>query len=127
MLGKYLEVIGKKSAVDTLDKIKSSLPLEAVVVDENNNKKLVALNSIKIDDVIEIKAGDKVPVDGQIVNGEGFFDESTLTGESIPVYKKVGDFVYSGTINSNSLINYKVKKILKILLFHQLLRFLKIL
>ena len=110
LVGKYLEVIGKKSAVDTLDKIKSSLPLEAVVVDENNNKKLVALNSIKIDDVIEIKAGDKVPVDGQIVNGEGFFDESTLTGESIPVYKKVGDFVYSGTINSNSLINYKVTK-----------------
>ena len=110
LVGKYLEVIGKKSAVDTLDKIKSSLPLEAVVVDENNNKKLVALNSIKIDDVIEIKAGDKIPVDGQIVNGEGFFDESTLTGESIPVYKKVGDFVYSGTINSNSLINYKVTK-----------------
>ena len=110
LVGKYLEVIGKKSAVDTLDKIKSSLPLEAVVVDENNNKKLVALNSIKIDDVIEIKAGDKIPVDGQIVNGEGFFDESTLTGESIPVYKKVGDIVYSGTINSNSLINYKVTK-----------------
>lgn len=110
LVGKYLEVIGKKSAVDTLDKIKSSLPLEAVVVDENNNKKLVALNSIKIDDVIEIKAGDKVPVDGQIVYGEGFFDESTLTGESIPVYKKIGDIVYSGTINSNSLINFKVTK-----------------
>ena len=110
LVGKYLEVIGKKSAIDTLDKIKSSLPLEAVVVDENNNKKLVALNSIKIDDVIEIKAGDKVPVDGQIVYGEGFFDESTLTGESIPVYKKIGDIVYSGTINSNSLINFKVTK-----------------
>lgn len=110
LVGKYLEVIGKKSAIDTLDKIKSSLPLEAVVVDENNNKKLVALNSIKIDDVIEVKAGDKIPVDGQIVNGEGFFDESTLTGESIPVYKKVGDIVYSGTINSNSLINFKVTK-----------------
>lgn len=110
LVGKYLEVIGKKSAVDTLDKIKSSLPLEAVVVDENNNKKLVALNSIKIDDVIEIKAGDKIPVDGEIINGEGFFDESTLTGESIPVYKKIGDIVYSGTINSNSLINFKVTK-----------------
>ena len=110
LVGKYLEVIGKKSAVDTLDKIKSSLPLEAIVVDENNNKKLVALNSIKIDDVIEIKAGDKIPVDGEIIRGEGFFDESTLTGESIPVYKKIGDIVYSGTINSNSLINFKVTK-----------------
>jgi len=74
LVGKYLEVIGKKSAVDTLDKIKSSLPLEAVVI-ENDTKKVVALNSIKIDDVIEIKAGDKVPVDGIITKGEGFFDK----------------------------------------------------
>ena len=109
LVGKYLEVIGKKSAVDTLDKIKSSLPLEAVVI-QDDTKKVVALNSIKLDDVIEIKAGDKVPVDGIISKGEGFFDESTLTGESIPVYKKIGDSVFSGTINSNSLIEYKVTK-----------------
>lgn len=109
LVGKYLEVIGKKSAVDTLDKIKSSLPLEAVVI-ENNIKKVVALNSVKIDDVIEIKAGEKIPVDGKIIKGEGFFDESTLTGESLPIFKKIGDFVYSGTINSNSLIEYKVTK-----------------
>ena len=109
LVGKYLEVIGKKSAVDTLDKIKSTLPLEAVVI-ENNIKKVVALNSLKLGDIIEIKAGDKIPVDGKITKGEGFFDESTLTGESIPVYKKIGDFVFSGTINSNSLIEYEVTK-----------------
>lgn len=109
LVGKYLEVIGKKSAVDTLDKIKSTLPLEAVVI-ENNIKKVVALNSLKLADIIEIKAGDKIPVDGKITKGEGFFDESTLTGESIPVYKKVGDFVFSGTINSNALIEYEVTK-----------------
>ncbi|MDD2887483.1 MAG: heavy metal translocating P-type ATPase [Aliarcobacter sp.] len=109
LVGKYLEVIGKKSAVDTLDKIKSSLPLEAVVI-ENNIKKTVALNSIKLGDIIEIKAGEKVPVDGIITKGEGFFDESTLTGESIPVYKKIGDTVFSGTINSNALIEFEVTK-----------------
>jgi Cu+-exporting ATPase len=109
LVGKYLEVIGKKSAVDTLDKIKSSLPLEAVVI-EDNIKKVIALNSVKIGDIIEIKAGDKVPVDGKITKGEGFFDESTLTGESIPVYKKIGESVFSGTINSNSLIEYEVTK-----------------
>lgn len=109
LVGKYLEVIGKKSAVDTLDKIKSTLPLEAVVI-EDNIKKVVALNSLKLGDIIEIKAGDKIPVDGKITKGEGFFDESTLTGESIPVYKKIGDFVFSGTINSNALIEYEVTK-----------------
>jgi len=109
LVGKYLEVIGKKSAVDTLDKIKSSLPLEAVVVD-GENKKQVALNSINIGDIIEIKTGDKVPVDGVIVKGEGTFDEASLTGESVPIFKKVGDTVYSGTINSNNLIHFKVTK-----------------
>ncbi|MBU3016072.1 heavy metal translocating P-type ATPase [Poseidonibacter lekithochrous] len=109
LVGKYLEVIGKKSAVDTLDKIKSSLPLEAVVVD-GENKKQVALNSINIGDIIEIKTGDKVPVDGVIVKGEGTFDEASLTGESVPIFKKVGDTVYSGTINSNNLIHFEVTK-----------------
>ena len=109
LVGKYLEVIGKKSAVDTLDKIKSSLPLEAVVVTPEG-KKTVALNSINIDDIVELKAGEKVPVDGEIISGNGSFDESTLTGESLPVYKKTGDTIYSGTINSDSLIQYKVTK-----------------
>ncbi len=112
LVGKYLEVIGKKSAVDTLDKIKSSLPLEAVVVTKEG-KKTLALNSISIGDIVEIKAGEKVPVDGKILIGEGSFDESTLTGESIPVYKKRDDLVYSGTINMESLIQFEVTKSFK--------------
>ncbi|MDN5078741.1 heavy metal translocating P-type ATPase [Aliarcobacter butzleri] len=109
LVGKYLEVIGKKSAVDTLDKIKSTLPLEAVIIN-GNEKKVVALNSVNIGDIVEIKAGDKVPVDGKIISGNGSFDESTITGESIPVYKKVGDAVFSGTINLDSLIHFEVTK-----------------
>jgi P-type Cu+ transporter len=112
LVGKYLEVIGKKSAVDTLDKIKSSLPLEAVVVTKEG-KKVLALNSISIGDIVEIKAGEKVPVDGKILIGEGSFDESTLTGESMPVYKKIDDLVYSGTINMESLIQFEVTKSFK--------------
>ncbi|MDN5112410.1 heavy metal translocating P-type ATPase [Aliarcobacter butzleri] len=109
LVGKYLEVIGKKSAVDTLDKIKSTLPLEAVIIN-GNEKKVVALNSVNIGDIVEIKAGDKVPVDGKVISGNGSFDESTITGESIPVYKKVGDAVFSGTINVDSLIHFEVTK-----------------
>ena len=112
LVGKYLEVIGKKSAVDTLDKIKSSLPLEAVVVTKEG-KKTLALNSISIGDIVEIKAGEKVPVDGKILIGEGSFDESSLTGESMPVYKKRDELVYSGTINMDSLIQFEVTKSFK--------------
>ena len=106
LVGKYLEVIGKKSAVDTLDKIKSSLPLEAIVV-TNGIKKSVALNNINIGDIIEIKAGEKIPVDGEIIEGEASFDEASLTGESIPVFKKISDMIYSGTINTNGVILFK--------------------
>lgn len=109
LVGKYLEVIGKKSAVDTLDKIKSTLPLEATII-VGNEKKSISLNNINIGDIVEIKTGDKVPVDGKIVSGSASFDESSLTGESIPVFKKEGDIIYSGTINTNSLIQFEVTK-----------------
>ena len=112
LVGKYLEVIGKKSAVDTLDKIKSTIPLEATII-KNGIKKTIPLNSIKVGDIIEIKSGEKVCVDGVIISGEGSFDESSLTGESIPVYKQKGEDIYSGTINNDALIRYKASKTYK--------------
>lgn len=112
LVGKYLEVLGKKSASDTLDKIKGNLPLEAIVV-ENGVKKSLPLNSIKVGDIIELRAGEKVCIDGIITSGEGNFDESSLTGESLPIYKKKGQNVFSGTINSDSVIRYEASKTYK--------------
>ena len=112
LVGKYLEVIGKKSAVDTLDKIKGTLPLEATII-ENGIKKSLPLNSIKVGHIIELRAGEKVCIDGIITSGEGNFDESSLTGESVPIYKKQGQKVFSGTINSDSVIRYEVIKTYK--------------
>lgn len=109
LVGKYLEVIGKKSAVDTLDKIKSTIPLEAVVI-KDGKRETISLNSINIGDIVEIKPGDKVPVDGVIKKGSASFDESSLTGESIPMYKKQGDILYSGTINTDSVVEFEVIK-----------------
>ena len=109
LVGKYLEVLGKKSAVDTLDKIKSTIPLEATIV-ENGVKKTLALNNINVGDIVEIRSGEKVCIDGRIISGEGSFDESSLTGESIPIYKQKNDLLYSGTINNDSLIRYEVTK-----------------
>ena len=112
LVGKYLEVIGKKSAVDTLDKIKSSIPLEATIV-KDGVKKAVALDNIELGDIVEIRSGEKVCIDGKIISGEGSFDESSLTGESLPIYKKEGDTIYSGTINNDSLIRYETTKTYK--------------
>ncbi len=95
-----------------MDKIKSSIPLEATVVKEGV-KKAIALNSIEVGDIVEIRSGEKVCVDGKIISGEGTFDESSLTGESLPIFKKIGDNLYSGTINNDSLIRYEVTKTYK--------------
>ena len=109
LIGKYLEVIGKKSAIDTLDKIKSTLPLEAIVV-KDGKKETKALNLVEVGDLIELKIGEKVPVDGKIISGNASFDESSLTGESIPVYKKTGDNIFSGTVILDSTILFEVVK-----------------
>ncbi|MFY4783761.1 heavy metal translocating P-type ATPase, partial [Aliarcobacter butzleri] len=76
-------------------------PLVAVIIN-GNEKKVVALISVNIGDIVEINAGDKVPVDGKVISGNGSFDVSTITGVSVPVYKKDGDAVLSGTINLDS-------------------------
>jgi len=109
LVGKYLEVIGKKGAVDTMDKIKSTIPLEATII-VDGGKKVVAIDKIEVGDIIEVKSGEKASVDGQIISGESSFDESSISGESLPVSKKSGDKVYSGTINLNQVIRYKAIK-----------------
>ncbi len=109
LVGKYLEVIGKKGAVDTMDKIKSQIPLEATIIKEGG-KEVVSLDKIQVGDIIEVKNGEKASVDGEISSGESSFDESSLSGESLPVSKKPGDKIYSGTINVGSVIRYKAVK-----------------
>jgi len=109
LVGKYLEVIGKKGAVDTMDKIKSTIPLEATII-VDSGKKVVSLDKIEVGDIVEVKNGEKASVDGELISGETSFDESSISGESLPVSKKLGDKIYSGTINLNQVIRYKAVK-----------------
>ncbi|VAY86625.1 Lead, cadmium, zinc and mercury transporting ATPase; Copper-translocating P-type ATPase [hydrothermal vent metagenome] len=109
LIGKYLEVLGKKSATDTLDKIKSQLPTEATII-QNGVKKSISPEEIKVNDIIEIKAGEKVSVDGIIISGTSTFDESNISGESIPVVKTIDNTIISGTINLDSVVRIRVSK-----------------
>ena len=109
LVGKYLEVLGKKSAVDTMDKIKSQVPLEATIV-VNGVKKVVALDEILVGDTIEVKNGEKASVDGKSIVDLATYDESSLSGESLPVEKREGDTIYSGTINSGMVMRYEATK-----------------
>ncbi len=108
-IGKYLEVLSKKSAVDSMDSILGSIPTEVLVV-LGNEKTLVPVEEIKEGDIIEIKPGDKIVIDGVIISGEGNFDLSSLTGESEPVHKKEGEEIISGSVGLDSVIRYRATK-----------------
>ncbi len=109
LVGKYLEVLSKKQAVDTLDSLLGTAPTEVTVV-IGDEKSLVSVENVKVGDIIEIKPGEKVAIDGVIVYGSASFDESSLTGESEPVFKKEGDEVLSGSICLDSVVRYKATK-----------------
>ena len=110
LVGKYLEVIGKKNAVDTMDKIRSQVPLEATIV-KDGVKKVVPIDTIEVGDIVEVKIGEKATVDGVLIGSSvTTFDESSISGESLPVEKKSGDTIYSGTINTGQVIRYSATK-----------------
>ncbi|WP_200763484.1 heavy metal translocating P-type ATPase [Nitrosophilus alvini] len=109
LVGKYLEVLSKKNAVDTIDKLLGTVPTEVTVI-KDNEKALVSIEAVRPGDLIELKPGEKVAIDGTIVTGSASFDESSLTGESEPVFKKEGDEVLSGSICLDGVVRYEAKK-----------------
>jgi Cu+-exporting ATPase len=113
LVGKYLEVIGKKNAVDTMDKIRSQVPHEATLV-KDGIKTVVPLDTIEVGDILEVKTGEKATVDGVLIGSSqefiGTFDESSLSGESLPVEKRAGESIYCGTINSGQVVRYTATK-----------------
>jgi len=105
LVGKYLEVLSKKSAVDTLDGIMGSTPTEVTLL-KSGDKALVSVENVIVGDIIELKPGEKVVIDGKVTSGEASFDESSLTGENEPIYKKQGDKILSGSICLDSVVHY---------------------
>ena len=109
LIGKFLEVISKKNAADTLDIIGKHLPSEVNIV---RDEKIVAvkLEDVSIGDTIVVSSGEKILLDGLIVKGDGSFDESSLTGESEPIYKKEGENVISGTISIDADVHFEATR-----------------
>ena len=109
LIGKFLEVLSKKNAADTLDIIGKNLPSEVNVV---KNEKIISCNlhDVSVGDIIVVSSGEKVLLDGEITKGSGSFDESNLTGESEPIYKSLNDTVVSGTTSIDADIHYLATK-----------------
>lgn len=109
-LGKYLEARSKIKTGDAIEKLLNLQAKTALVIRDGKEME-VAVNDVKHSELIIIKPGAKIPLDGVITEGESFIDESMVTGESMPVQKKVGDSVVSGTINTNGSFTFEVTKV----------------
>ena len=108
--GKYLEANSKQK---TGQAIKELLKLSAKValVERKSQEMEIAINEVIIGDIVLVKPGAKIPVDGKIIEGTTSIDESMITGEPIPVDKIVGDLVTSGTINKQGFIKFRAEKV----------------
>ena len=100
LLGQLLEARAHSQTSGAIKELLKLAPTDAVLVTDDGDK-VVSINDIKVGDLLRVKPGDKVPVDGKITEGHSNIDESMITGEPIPVDKKAGDAVSSGTINGN--------------------------
>ncbi|MDF1880811.1 cadmium-translocating P-type ATPase, partial [Sulfurimonas sp. MAG313] len=109
LVGKFLEVLSKKSAADTMDVISRHIPNEVHIIKDSILKR-VGVYEVKVDDIIEIKPGEKAALDGEVLEGEGYFDEASLSGESHPIYKKPHEKIISGTVCIDAVFRYKVQK-----------------
>ncbi|MDR0569111.1 MAG: heavy metal translocating P-type ATPase [Spirochaetaceae bacterium] len=110
LLGKYLEAVSKGKTSEAIKKLMGLAPKTAVVI-ENGAEKEIPIDEVMPGDIIAVKPGSKIPVDGAITEGTASIDESMLTGESMPIDKKPGDTVYGATINVNGAIRFKAEKV----------------
>lgn len=121
LLGRYFEAVAKGRASVA---IKELLKLEAkeAHVWKDNQEITIPINQLKVGDIIIVKPGEKIPVDGEIIEGKTHIDEKVVTGESFPVSKTVGEQVIGATINQEGLIRFKATKVGKDTLLYQIIQ-----
>lgn len=109
-LGKYLEEKSKGKTSEAIRKLINLVPKKAIVI-RNGKEVETEIENIAKNEIILIKPGTSIPVDGIIIEGNSYIDQSSITGESIPVEKNVGESVISGTINKNGALKIKATKV----------------
>ena len=109
-LGKYLEAKTKGKTSEAIKKLMGLAPKKATII-VDGVEKVISIDEVKVGDVILVKPGEKLPVDGEIVEGTTTIDESMLTGESIPIDKNIGDKVFGASINKFGMFKYKATKV----------------
>jgi len=121
LLGRFLEEQAKSKTSSAIKKLVGLQPKEVTAI-RNGEAQLIPLDDILLGELIILKPGDKIPVDGKVKKGQSFIDESMITGEPIPVSKTKGDTVFSGTINQQGSLRIIAKKIGKETVLSQIIQ-----
>ncbi len=109
-LGKYLEAKSKLKTGDAIEKLLNLQAKTALLITDGQEKE-ISVSDVKKGDIILIKPGAKIPVDGKIISGQSYVDESMITGEPMPVQKEIGDTVVSGTMNTTGSFTFEATKV----------------
>src|SRR5712692_7821134 len=110
LFGLWMEMKSRRGTTDALQALFNLVPPQARVL-RDEKEELVPTSEVKIGDILILKPGDRVPVDGKIIQGETSIDESLVTGESMPVPKKTGDEVIGGSINQSGSVGFEATKV----------------
>lgn len=110
LLGKYMESSAKGRTSQAIQSLIKLLPSQATVI-RYGQAVVIDTEEIKLGDIVRIKPGERMPVDGVVTEGQTYVDESMMTGESLPVEKKIGDMITSATLNQTGTIDYEATKV----------------
>ncbi|HOM01869.1 MAG TPA: heavy metal translocating P-type ATPase [Acetivibrio sp.] len=121
LLGKYLEAVAKGKTSEAIKKLMGLQAKTARVV-RSGVEEDIPVEEVQVGDIIVVRPGEKIPVDGRIIEGDSSIDESMLTGESLPVEKKAGDFVTGATINKFGTFKFEATKVGKDTVLSQIIK-----
>jgi len=121
LLGRYLESIAKGKTSEAIRRLMDLSPRTAVVIHEDKES-TIPVEEVEVGDILLVRPGDRIPVDGEVIEGRTSVDESMLTGESIPVEKVPGSKVVGGSINKNGTIKMKATKVGKDTVLAQIIK-----
>jgi len=110
-LGKLLEERAKSNTSSALKKLMGLQPKTVTLVTGDNQQSQTPIQQVKVNDILLVKPGERVPVDGTVISGQSYIDESMISGEPVPVEKKKDDKVFAGTINQRGSLQFKAEKV----------------
>jgi Cu+-exporting ATPase len=110
LFGKYLEKMAKKKTLESIKSLEKIRPEKATIL-IHNIEQIISVHSIRPEDILVLKPGERIACDGEVIQGESEVDQSALTGESMPVHKNISDKVFSGTVNGSGYLYIRVVKV----------------